>query len=136
MGSYHITLSLATSHTCGFSQRARTFHSSRAHVLQPNYGPPSLAYSCYRLQRRKDKLREDEAKLRKSLKDYDKYLRENDLRRKRAQKKAKHELEECTALEQELTRLRALNATARELRERQRAQVKADEVYETYVVLI
>jgi hypothetical protein len=86
-----------------------------------------------RLQRRKDRLREDEGKLRKSLKDYDKYLRENDLRRKRAQKKTKHELEECAAHEKEIERLRDINAAARELRDRQRAEIKTDEVYETCV---
>lgn len=89
-------------------------------------------FAC-RLARRKDKLREDEAKLRKSLKDYDKYLRENDLRRKRAQKKARDESITCREREDDLVRLHDENITARESRELQRVQIKTAEVYEVFL---
>lgn len=88
---------------------------------------------CRRLARRKDKLREDEAKLRKSLKDYDKYLRENDLRRKRAQKKHRDESITCHEREEDLVRLREANIAAREEREAQRAQIKTAEAYEAFL---
>lgn len=86
-----------------------------------------------KLNQRKEKLATNEKKLSQSLQDYDKYLRENDIRRKRALKKAKEELALCEAKDAEITQLRIDIKQLRQEVEEQREDLADQEVYEKYL---
>lgn len=86
-----------------------------------------------KLNQRKEKLAANEKKLSQSLQDYDKYLRENDIRRKRALKKAKEELALCEAKDAEITQLRIDIKQLRQEVEEQREDLADQEVYEKYL---
>ncbi|KAL5477714.1 hypothetical protein EMCRGX_G024549 [Ephydatia muelleri] len=85
------------------------------------------------LQQRRDELQRKEQKLKESLLKFDKFLKENDLKRARALKKAKNEQDLCRQKDREIEKLvqeiEELNVTGR----KQKSKLKKYTIYRQFL---
>eukprot|EP00041_Stephanoeca_diplocostata_P010998 m.177516 g.177516 ORF g.177516 m.177516 type:complete len:315 (-) comp18371_c0_seq4:251-1195(-) len=86
-----------------------------------------------KLQQEKLALKQEEAKLMKSLEDYDTYLKENDIRRRRALKKLREETSACDEKNHEIQVLQERIAELQDHQEQQEQLLAEQEIFEKYL---
>lgn len=90
-------------------------------------------YRMEKLYQRKDALQAKEQRLTMSLLRFDRFLKENDARRKRALRKTRDEREACVDKDQEIQQCTVELAQLRKVREEQRKAIGKQQFYETYL---
>jgi len=88
------------------------------------------------LQQRKELLQQKEDTLTESLRRFDRFLKENDARRKRALRKTRDEREACLQKDEEITNLNYDLGDLRDVRQKQRDAISKQEFYEKYLKLV
>lgn len=85
------------------------------------------------LKQRRDELQRKESQLQDSLLKFDRFLKENDARRDRAERKAKEERDVTQKKEEEIAELRKEKQALEQRRERGRKNIEQHEIFEKYM---